>query len=108
MDTSCFPAGFNVSPYTRYLLGTISLSQLVYDFGVTQNQYTINKLDWEMSKQNVESVVNQVVCDVKDAYYNLLYALSTKQVRQETVEQYQQMYDQAKRFMKSEQDPELM
>ena len=80
------------------LLGTISLSQLVYDFGVTQNQYTINKLDWEMSKQNVESVVNQVVCDVKDAYYNLLYALSTKQVRQETVEQYQQMYDQAKAF----------
>lgn len=98
MDTSGFPAGFNVSPYTRYLLGTISLSQLVYDFGVTQNQYTINKLDWEMSKQNVESVVNQVVCDVKDAYYNLLYALSTKQVRQETVEQYQQMYDQAKAF----------
>ena len=98
MDTSGFPAGFNVKPYTRYLLGTISLSQLVYDFGVTQNQYTINKLDWEMSKQNVEAVVNEVVCEVKDAYYNLLYALSAKQVRQETVEQYQQMYDQAKAF----------
>lgn len=98
MDTSGFPAGFNVKPYTRYLLGTISLSQLVYDFGVTQNQYTINKLDWEMSKQNVEAIVNEVVCEVKDAYYNLLYALSAKQVRQETVEQYQQMYDQAKAF----------
>src|SRR5699024_4561144 len=49
-------------------------------------------------KQNIESVVNSVVCDVKDAYYNLLYALSAKQVRQETVEQYETMYKQARAF----------
>lgn len=97
-DMSGMPSGLKVPSYTKYLLGTISLSQLVYDFGVTQNQYTINKLQWEESKFNVESVVNSVICDVKDAYYNLLYALSAKQVRSETVEQFQQMYDQAKAF----------
>lgn len=97
-DLSGMPKGLSISPYTRYLLGTISLSQLVYDFGVTQNQYTINKLDFESSKQNIESVVNVVVCDVKDAYYNLLFALSTKQVRKETVEQYEQTLQQAKAF----------
>ena len=97
-DMSGMPSGFKIPTYTKYLLGTISLSQLVYDFGVTQNQYTINKLEWENAKQNIESVVNTVVCDVKDAYYNLLYALSAKQVRQETVEQYETMYKQARAF----------
>lgn len=97
-DLSGMPSGFKIPTYTKYLLGTISLSQLVYDFGVTQNQYTINKLEWENAKQNIESVVNSVVCDVKDAYYNLLYALSAKQVRQETVEQYETMYKQARAF----------
>lgn len=97
-DMSGMPSGFKIPTYTKYLLGTISLSQLVYDFGVTQNQYTINKLEWENAKQNIESVVNSVVCDVKDAYYNLLYALSAKQVRQETVEQYETMYKQARAF----------
>lgn len=96
-DTSGMP-GFKIPTYTKYLLGTISLSQLVYDFGVTQNQYTINKLEWEESKQNIESTVNAVVRDVKDSYYNLLFALSAKQVRQETVEQFEQMYNQALAF----------
>ncbi len=97
-DMSGMPSGFKIPSYTKYLLGTISLSQLVYDFGVTQNQYTIDKIDWEVSKQNIESVVNSVVCDVKDAYYNLLYAISAKQVRMETVEHFEQMYNQAKAF----------
>ncbi len=97
-DLSAMPTGTKMPSYTKYLLGTISLSQLVYDFGVTQNQYTIDKINWEMSKQNIESTVNNIVCDVKDAYYNLLYAISAKQVRLETVEQYEQMYNQAKAF----------
>ncbi len=97
-DMSGMPSGIKMSSYTKYLLGTISLSQLIYDFGITQNQYTINKLEWENSKSNIESVVNTVVCDVKDAYYNLLYTLSAKQVRAETVEQYEKMFNQAQAF----------
>ena len=96
-DTSAIE-GYPSKAYTRYLLGEITLSEMVYDFGFTQNQYTINKIEWEMSKQNVESVVNSVVRDVKDAYYNLLYALSAKQVRAESVEHFEQMYNQAKAF----------
>ena len=33
-DMSGMPSGFKIPTYTKYLLGTISLSQLVYDFGV--------------------------------------------------------------------------
>ncbi len=96
-DTSAMPNA-NMSNYTKYLLGTISISEMVYDFGASQNLYTISKIDWEVSKQNVDSVVNSIVCDVKDAYYNLLYAISAKQVRLETVEEFELMYKQAHAF----------
>lgn len=96
-DTSMI-SGMSADNYTKYLLGTIGISQLVYDFGVTQNQYTIDKIAWESSKIYIESVVNDVICSVKDGYYNLLYAIARKQVALETVEQYSQMYNQAKAF----------
>ena len=96
-DTSGFN-GMKIDSYTKYLLGTIGVSQLVYDFGITQNQYTIDKLAWETSKTQIESVVNDVICSVKDSYYNLLYAIAKKHVALETVEQYQEMYNQAKAF----------
>ena len=96
-DASGF-GGIKADSYTKYLLGTIGVSQLVYDFGVTQNQYTIDKLVWESAKTNIEATVNDIICTVKDSYYNLLYAISKKQVALETVEQYQQMYNQANAF----------
>ncbi len=96
-DTSGFN-GMKIDSYTKYLLGTIGVSQLVYDFGTTQNQYTIDKLAWESSKTQIESVVNEIICSVKDSYYNLLYAIARKQVALETVEQYKEMYNQAKAF----------
>ena len=90
--------GFVIDPFTKYVMGTIGISQLVYDFGYTQNQYTIDKLNWESSKSNIDSVVNDVVCQVKDAYYNLIYTIEAKRVAQETLEQFEQMYNQALAF----------
>ena len=37
--------------FNYYLLGQITLSQMLYDFGVTQNQATIRRLEFENSKQ---------------------------------------------------------
>ena len=90
--------GFVIDPFTKYVMGTIGISQLVYDFGYTQNQYTIDKLNWESSKSNIDSVVNEIVCQVKDGYYNLIYAIESKRVAQETLEQFEQMYNQALAF----------
>lgn len=96
-DTSAM-RGMNSDSYTKYLLGTIGITQLVYDFGITQNQYTIDKIAWQSAKTNIEAVVNDVICAVKDSYYNLLFAIAKKQVAMETVEQYDQMYNQAHAF----------
>ena len=90
--------GIVIDPFTKYVMGSIGISQLVYDFGFTQNQYTIDKLNWESSKSNIDSVVNDVVCQVKDAYYNLIYAIEAKRVAQETLEQFEIMFKQAEAF----------
>lgn len=90
--------GIVIDPFTKYVMGSIGISQLVYDFGFTQNQYTIDKLNWESSKSNIDSVVNEVVCQVKDGYYNLIYAIEAKRVAQETLEQFEIMYQQAQAF----------
>ena len=57
--------------YNYWVLGQISGSQLLYDFGVTQNQATIRKLDNEGYKIILTGTINDVVYNVKDNYYNL-------------------------------------
>lgn len=96
-DTSA-SSSMSSDPYEKYLLGTIGIQQLIYDFGVTQNQYTIDKLEHQASIDNIDGVVNDVVYQVKDAYYYLMLAVANKNVMQETVEQFQQTYNQAKAF----------
>lgn len=86
------------SAYDKYVLGTISIKQLVWDFGYTQNKYTIDKIAYEKSKTEIDSTVNEVVCAVKDAYYNLAYAFDKKRVAQETLDNYTKTYHQAMAF----------
>lgn len=93
--------------YNYYLLGQISLQQMLYDFGVTQNQATIRKLDYKAYKKSFEATVNDVIYQTKDAYYNLLYAHENKRVAQDTVDKYQLFYDQAKAFYKSGMNPKV-
>ena len=71
---------------------------MLYDFGVTQNQATIRKLDYESYKKTFEATVNNVIYQTKDAYYNVLYAYEARRVAQDTVDKYQLFYDQAKAF----------
>ena len=86
--------------FNYWILGQISASQMLYDFGVTQNQVTIRKLDSQGYKITLTSTVNEVICDVKTAYYNLLYALEAKKVAEDMVEKYAAFYEQAKAFYK--------
>jgi len=93
--------------FNYYLLGQISLQQMLYDFGVTQNQATIRKLDYEGYKKTFEATVNDVIYQTKDAYYNLLYAYENKRVAQDTVNKFQLFYDQARAFYKIGMNPKV-
>ena len=84
--------------FNYFLLGQITLQQMLYDFGVTQNQATIRRLEFENSKQTLASVINDVIYKTKDAYYNLLYANQQKAVALDTVQKFELFYNQAKSF----------
>ena len=78
--------------FNYYVLGQITASQMLYDFGVTQNLATIRKLDNQGYKIMLTGTVNDVVCEVKKAYYNMQYALESKKVAEEMVERYEAFY----------------
>ena len=84
--------------YDYYILGQASLQQLLYDFGVTQNEATILRLGYQANIKTFMETVNSVIRDTKDAYYKLLYCYEAEQVAQRNVDNYQQFYDQAKAF----------
>lgn len=84
--------------FNYFVLGQITLQQMLYDFGVTQNQATIKKLDYLAYKATLSGTINDVIYQTKDAYYQLLYAYENQRVAQDTVDKFKLFYDQAKAF----------
>lgn len=93
--------------FSYYVLGQITASQMLYDFGVTQNQATIKRLDSSMYKMNLSEVINDVVYQVKDAYYQLLYTLESRNVARDMVDKYTLFYNQAKSYYESGISPKV-
>ena len=93
--------------FNYYVLGQISASQMLYDFGVTQNQVTIRKLDNQGYKITLTGTVNDFICEVKKAYYNLQYTLEAEKVAQEMVSRYEAFYNQAKAFYQAGTSPKV-
>lgn len=83
--------------YDQYT-SSIGLSQTIFDFGKTPAQVRINTLNTESSRFDLESAVNTVVFNVKQAFYNVLQAQRNKDVADESVKQFQQHLDQAQGF----------
>lgn len=93
--------------FNYYILGQITLQQMLYDFGVTQNQATIKRLDYEGYKATLTGTINNVIYQTKDAYYALLLALENKRVAEDTVHKFELFYDQAKAFYKIGMNPKV-
>lgn len=93
--------------FNYYILGQITLQQMLYDFGVTQNQATIKRLDYEAYKTTLTGIINDIIYQTKDAYYNLLYSLENKRVAEDTVKKFEMFYDQAKAFYQIGMNPKV-
>ena len=93
--------------FNYFILGQMSVSEMLYDFGVTQNQVTIRKLESEQYKITLTSVINEVLCDVKNAYYALLYAFEQKNVAEDVVNRYDLFYQQAKAYYTAGTNPKV-
>ena len=93
--------------FNYYLAGQVTLQQMLYDFGVTQNQATIKRLDYDAYKKTFEAVVNDVIYQTKNAYYNVLYAYENRRVAQDTVDKFQLFYNQAKALYEIGMNPKV-
>lgn len=67
--------------FNYFILGQITFQQMLYDFGVTQNQATIKRLDYESYKTTLGATINDVIYQTKDAYYNLCLPLKAKKLQ---------------------------
>ena len=93
--------------FNYYILGQVTLQQMLYDFGVTQNQATIKRLDYEAYKTTLGATINDVIYQTKDAYYNLLFAFENKRVAEDTVKKFEMFYNQAKAFYEIGMNPKV-
>lgn len=90
----------NVTTLNKYdqYSSSIGLSQMIFDFGKTPTQVRINTLNTESSRFDLESAINNVVFNVKQAFYNVLQAQRNQDVASESVKRFQQHLNQAQGF----------
>jgi len=91
------PSATNSQSFDQYSAG-VTVKQTLFDFGKTWTNVNIQKKNVEASRADLENTEEQVILNVKQAYYNLLRAKRTRDVAEETVKQFEQHLGQAKAF----------
>jgi TolC family type I secretion outer membrane protein len=76
----------------------VSASQLIYDFGQTGLSSGIQKNSYYASLQDSESVKNNIVYELTQAYMAVLAAEEQYSVFRQSVEQYEEQFKRAKAF----------
>ena len=101
VNTSGTGGGFSSSSTSntswQYSAG-VTASQMIFDFWKTRTQVNIQKLSADSAKADLMNSEEQVILNVKQAYYAVLKAKRNLVVAGETVKQFQQHLEQAKAF----------
>lgn len=90
----------NPTILSRYSNG-ISMSQLITDFGRTDNLIKSAQLRAQSDNQNVEAIRADVILQVDQAYFAVLRAQSVEKVAEETVNERQVVLDQVTQLTNS-------
>lgn len=93
------PPHNTLDSYNQYSTG-INLGITLFDFGKTSTQVDIQDLNVNASRADHEDVKEQIILNVKKAYYNLLHTERNKEVAVDTMKQFQQHLDQANAFFR--------
>lgn len=101
-------AGYLTNPilYPRAATGT-SVSQLITDFGRTQNLLSSSKFEAQAAEQNAVATKQQIVLAVDEAFYNTLDTKALLHVAQETVKERQLRVDQVQALTSAKLKSEL-
>ena len=96
-----FSSGSTTDSTTDTYDGSVTLNQLLYDFGRTSAQVGIKKFLSESSGANVTTTARDVSYAVKQSYYGLLNARDTLVDNRETVKNFEQHLDMAKKLFEA-------
>jgi outer membrane protein TolC len=83
--------------YDQYS-GSVTVSQNLIDFGKTFSQVNIQKFNLDSSRSDLTTTSDQVIFNVKQAYYGVLQAKRSRDVAVDVLKQFQLHLDQAKGF----------
>jgi len=84
--------------YGMYYAPTLSANMLIFDFGKTKAVADYANRSWEASRFDAETSIEQVIYNVKVAYYNMVFAEIQKVVYEDTVNDYELQLKQAKAY----------
>ena len=98
---------FPVQTYDMFYVPNVSGNLLLFDFGKTKAQADIAKTNYESAKYNLQNSINSVICSVKQAYYNLLFAQQQVQVYEDTVKDYTLHLEQANAYYRIGTKPKI-
>jgi outer membrane protein len=83
--------------YDQYT-SSISLNQNLLDFGKTSQQVDISKYNLESARFDLNTTQDDVILNVKKAYYGVVQAKRNRDVAADVLKQYQLHLEQAKGF----------
>ena len=89
---------FPMQEYSLWNLPNVGFNQLIYDFGKTGAQAGVAKKTYEASRETLQSSINDVVYQVKNAYFNQLFLQQQAEVYEDSVLQYQIHLKQAQAY----------
>jgi outer membrane protein len=95
--TSSGAPGRTSGSFDQYSAG-FNVSQTIYDFGKTPTQVKIQKYNFDSSRSDLENVSEQIIFNVRQAYYGVLQTRRNMEVSAESVRQFEQHLEQAKGF----------
>jgi outer membrane protein len=87
-----------VQKYNMYYVPTLSANMLLFDFGKTKAYADSAKKTYEASRYDAETNIENVIYNVKVAYYNMIFAKIQKSVYEETVKDYELQLKQARAY----------
>jgi TolC family type I secretion outer membrane protein len=90
---------------TKSYTTTLSMNLLIYDFGKTGNALDAARWGTRSSERDMERTIQDVVLNVKQAYYALLAAKKLVLVAQKTIEQTESHLRQAEAFFRAGSKP---
>lgn len=83
------------------LNGSLSASQLIYDFGRTTGQIDAGRFNREAAKSNMNQTLQDVVLQLKTAYYSTIEKIHLVTVYEQAVTTYEQHLYRAKKYFEA-------